>query len=70
MEGPSVFPDVDVALHDGVVGGLVDALGLQAQEGRLEQSLGTPANKEYITRGRQIKRLCPPKKLPCQPNLT
>jgi hypothetical protein len=50
-----VFPDVDVALHDGVVGGLVDALGLQAQEGRLEQSLGTPANKEYIIRRRQIQ---------------
>jgi hypothetical protein len=65
MEGLSVFPDVDVALHDGVVGGLVDALGLQAQEGRLEQCLRTPANKEYITRRRQIQRLCPPKKLPC-----
>merc|ERR1711972_656653 len=34
-----VLPDVDVALHDRVVGGLVDAARLHAQEGRLEESL-------------------------------
>merc|ERR1719356_465440 len=38
--GVQVLTDVDVALHDGVVGGLVDAAGLHAQEGRLEESLG------------------------------
>merc|ERR1712096_188778 len=35
-----VLPDVNIALHDGVVGGLVDAAGLHSEEGRLEQSLG------------------------------
>merc|ERR1712200_285338 len=34
--------DPDVALHDGVVGGLVDAAGLHSQEAGLEESLGTP----------------------------
>merc|ERR1719385_41647 len=38
--GVQVLTDVDVALHDGVVGGLVDAAGLHAQEGRLEEGLG------------------------------
>merc|ERR1712176_119647 len=40
--GVQVLPDVNVALHDGVVGGLVDAAGLHAKEGRLEESLGAP----------------------------
>merc|ERR1712086_525963 len=35
-----VLADVDVALHDGVVGGGVDAIGLLANEGRLEENLG------------------------------
>merc|ERR1719384_1784285 len=35
-----VLPDVNVALHDGVVGGLVDSAGFHSQEGRLEESLG------------------------------
>merc|ERR1711890_112297 len=30
--GVQVLPDVNIALHDGVVGGLVDAAGLHAQE--------------------------------------
>merc|ERR1712224_1177763 len=34
--------DVNIALHDGVVGGLVDATGLHSEEGRLEESLGAP----------------------------
>merc|ERR1719402_1525229 len=34
--GVQVLPDVHVALHDGVVGGLVDAARLHAEEGRLE----------------------------------
>merc|ERR1711921_60459 len=40
--GVQVLPDVNIALHDGVVGGLVDAAGLHSEEGRLEQSLGAP----------------------------
>merc|ERR550532_2077878 len=35
-----VLPDVNIALHDGVVGGLMDSAGFHSQEGRLEESLG------------------------------
>ena len=42
--GVQVLPDVNVALHDGVVGGLVDAAGLHAQEGWLEEGLRAPVN--------------------------
>merc|ERR1712122_186285 len=35
--GVQVLTDVNVALHDGVVGGLVDAAGLHSEEGRLEE---------------------------------
>merc|ERR1712242_343512 len=38
--GVQVLPDVNIALHDGVVGGLVDSAGLHSEEGRLEESLG------------------------------
>merc|ERR1719427_1322670 len=38
--GIQVLTDVNIALHDGVVGGLRDATGLHSKEGRLEQSLG------------------------------
>merc|ERR1712136_630942 len=38
--GVQVLPDVNIALHDGVVGGLVDPAGLHAKEGRLEEGLG------------------------------
>ena len=38
--GVEVLSDVNVALHDGVVGGFVDAARLHAQEGGLEQGLG------------------------------
>merc|ERR1719391_1980558 len=38
--GVQVLTDVNVALHDGDGGGLVDAAGLRAQEGRLEEGLG------------------------------
>merc|ERR1711862_1092682 len=38
--GIQVLPDVNIALHDGVVGGLVDTAGLHAKEGRLEEGLG------------------------------
>merc|ERR1712080_153918 len=40
--GVQVLPDVNIALHDGVESGLVDAAGLHSQEGRLEESLRTP----------------------------
>merc|ERR1739848_620573 len=38
--GVHVLPDVNIALHDGVVGGLVDSAGLHSEEGRLEEGLG------------------------------
>ena len=47
--GVQILADVDVALHDGVVHGLVDAARLHAQEGRLEQSLG--AAEPLVTDG-------------------
>merc|ERR1712131_93156 len=37
--GIQVLPDANIALHDGVVGGLVDTAGLHAEEGRLEEGL-------------------------------
>merc|ERR1739848_537846 len=40
--GIQVLPDVNIALHDGVVGSLVDAASLHSEEGRLEESLGAP----------------------------
>merc|ERR1719422_1600940 len=35
-----VLPDVNIALHDGVVDSLVDSAGFHAEEGRLEERLG------------------------------
>merc|ERR1719340_69659 len=37
--GIQVLTDVNIALHDGVVGGLMDAAGFHSKEGRLEESL-------------------------------
>merc|ERR1712142_980419 len=37
--GIEILTDVNIALHDGVVGGLVDAAGFHSEEGRLEESL-------------------------------
>ena len=37
--GIQILTDVNIALHDGVVGGLVDTAGLHSQEGRLEEGL-------------------------------
>merc|ERR1719204_2655808 len=37
--GVQVLPDVNITLHDGVVGGLMDTAGLHAKEGRLEEGL-------------------------------
>merc|ERR1719447_2170526 len=38
--GIEIFSDINIALHDGVVGGLVDSTGLHSKEGWLEESLG------------------------------
>merc|ERR1712045_174338 len=40
--GVQVLPDVNIALHDGVVDSLVDSAGLHSQEGRLKEGLGAP----------------------------
>merc|ERR1712117_970802 len=37
--GVQVLSDVNIALHDGVVGGLVDSASLHSEEGWLEESL-------------------------------
>merc|ERR1711889_35436 len=37
--GIEILTDVNIALHDGVVGGLMDAAGFHSKEGRLEESL-------------------------------
>merc|ERR1711915_106646 len=38
--GIEILTDVNIAPHDGVVGGLVDAAGFHSKEGRLEEGLG------------------------------
>merc|ERR1711988_1457200 len=38
--GVEILPDVNIALHDGVVGGLVDTTGFHSKEGRLEEGFG------------------------------
>merc|ERR550534_1670320 len=47
--GIEILTDVNIALHDGVVGGLVDATGFHSKEGRLEESLG--ATETFIANG-------------------
>merc|ERR1712165_485886 len=47
--GIQVLTDVNIALHDGVVGGLVDATGFHSKEGRLEESLR--AAETFIANG-------------------
>merc|ERR1711953_417695 len=37
-----LHPVGNTGVHDGVVGGLVDAASLHSKEGRLEESLGAP----------------------------
>ncbi|GMR50477.1 hypothetical protein PMAYCL1PPCAC_20672, partial [Pristionchus mayeri] len=51
--GVQVLTDVDVALHDGVVGGLVDSGGLHTQERGLEESLG--ATEALVSDGDDLK---------------
>merc|ERR1712152_109895 len=47
--GVQVLTDVNIALHDGVVGGLVDTAGFHSQEGWLEEGLwGT---ETFVTNG-------------------
>merc|ERR1712055_24250 len=56
--GVQVLPDVNIALHDGVVGGLMDATSLHSQEAWLEQSLRAPepliSNGDDLTVGKFI----------------
>merc|ERR1712226_926982 len=56
--GVQVLPDVNVALHDGVVGGLVDAAGLHAQEAGLGEGLGAPeplvADGDHLAVGKLV----------------
>merc|ERR1712213_212776 len=56
--GVQVLPDVNIALHDGVVGGLMDTAGFHSEEGRLEEGLrGTEllvANGDDLTVGKFI----------------
>ena len=40
--GVQILTDVNIALHDGVVGGLVDTSRLHSQEAGLEEGLGAP----------------------------
>ena len=47
--GVEVLPDVHIALHDGVVGGLVDSARFHSKEGRLEQGLG--ASESLVSDG-------------------
>merc|ERR1719331_1732098 len=59
--GIQVLPDVDITLHDGVVGGLMDTARLHAKEGRLEEGLrGTEpliANGDDLAVGKLIRLL-------------
>ena len=59
--GVQVFPDVDVALHDAVVGRLVDTGGFHPQEARLEQGLGASeslvADGDDLTVGKLVALL-------------
>ena len=48
--GVQILTDVDVALHDAVVGRLVDAAGFHSEEGRLEQSFRTPDSNDKLNR--------------------
>merc|ERR1712213_276980 len=56
--GVQVLPDVNIALHDGVVGGLMDTAGFHSEEGRLEEGLrGTEplvTNGDDLTVGKFI----------------
>merc|ERR1712168_1780190 len=59
--GIQVLTDVNITLHDGVVGGLVDATGFHSKEGRLEESLRAAetliANGDDLAIGKLIRLL-------------
>ena len=59
--GVEVLTDVHVALHDRVVGRLVDSARFHAQEGRLEQSLGAAetlvADRDDLAVGQLVRFL-------------
>merc|ERR1712051_243725 len=59
--GVQVLPDINIALHDGVVGGLVDSASLHTKEGRLEEGLGAPeplvADGDDLAVGKLIRLL-------------
>ena len=47
--GIQIFPDIDITLHDGVVGGFMDTAGFHTQEAGLEQSFGAP--EPFVSNG-------------------
>merc|ERR1712025_17857 len=47
--GVQVLSDVNIALHDGVVGSLMDTTGLRSKEGWLEESFG--ASESLVSNG-------------------
>merc|ERR1719233_311584 len=59
--GIEILTDVNIALHDGVVGGLMDAAGFHSEEGRLEESLRAAetliANGDDLAVGKFIRLL-------------
>merc|ERR1719268_692903 len=59
--GVQVLTDVNIALHDGVVGGFMDATGFHSKEGRLEESLWAAetliANGDDLAVGKLIRLL-------------
>merc|ERR1719186_2376906 len=59
--GIKILTDVNITLHDGVVGGLMDATGFHSKEGRLEESLRATetliANGDDLTVGKFIRLL-------------
>merc|ERR1719175_536512 len=59
--GVQVLTDVNIALHDGVEGGLVDATGLHTQERGLEEGLRAPealiADGDDLAVGKLIRLL-------------
>merc|ERR1719227_95883 len=47
--GVQVLSDVNIALHDGVVGGFMDTAGFHSEEGRLEE--GLRGTEPFVTDG-------------------
>merc|ERR1719186_1645542 len=59
--GIQVLTDINITLHDRVVGGLMDSTGFHSKEGRLEESLRAAetliANGDDLTIGKLIRLL-------------